>query len=105
MNILVVGVSHKTASVEIREKLSIPEPQAGEAIAQLCSYPHIEEATIISTCNRLEIYIVTDETQQGVQEVTQFLSEHGKLPPFELRPHLLILLHQDAIMHLLRVAA
>ncbi|NET37355.1 MAG: glutamyl-tRNA reductase, partial [Cyanothece sp. SIO1E1] len=42
---------------------------------------------------------------QGVQEVTQFLSEHGKLPPFELRPHLLILLHQDAIMHLLRVAA
>jgi glutamyl-tRNA reductase len=49
MNILVVGLSHKTAPVEIREKLSIPEPQIELAAAQLQSYPHIEEVAILST--------------------------------------------------------
>ncbi|MEL6788872.1 MAG: glutamyl-tRNA reductase, partial [Cyanobacteria bacterium J06607_15] len=55
MHIAVVGLSHKTAPVEVREKLSIPEPQTEGAIAHLLSYPSIEETTILSTCNRLEI--------------------------------------------------
>lgn len=105
MNIAVVGLSHKTAPVEVREKLSIPEPQVEGAIAHLLSYPHIEEVAILSTCNRLEIYIVTSETQQGVAELTQFLSEHSKVPVYHLRPHLFILLHEDAAMHLMRVSA
>jgi len=105
MNIAVVGLSHKTAPVEVREKLSIPEPQMESAIAQLISCPHIEEVTILSTCNRLEIYIVTHETEQGIREVTQFLLEHSKLPRSSLRQHLFMLLHQDAVMHLMRVAA
>lgn len=105
MNIIVVGLSHKTAPVEVREKLSIPTPQMEAAIAHLCSYPHIEEATILSTCNRLEVYVVVSETEQGVREVTQFLGEYGKLPTHQLRPYLFILLHQDAVMHLMRVAA
>ncbi|MEB3269845.1 MAG: glutamyl-tRNA reductase, partial [Leptolyngbya sp.] len=105
MNIAVVGLSHKTAPVEVREKLSIPTPQTAEAIAQLTSYPHIEEVAILSTCNRLEILIVTQQTEQGVLEVTQFLSEYGKVPLHDLREHLFILLHQDAVMHLMRVSA
>ncbi len=105
MHIAVVGLSHKTASVEVREKLSIPEPQTEGAIAHLLSYPSIEEVTILSTCNRLEIYIVTQESEQGIREVIQFLSEHSKLPVRTLRPHLFMLLHQDAVMHLMRVSA
>jgi len=105
MNIAVVGLSHKTAPVEIREKLSIPEPQTESAIAHLNSYPHIDEVAILSTCNRLEIYIVASETDQGVREVTQFLSEHSKLPVTSLRQHLFVLLHEDAVMHVMRVAA
>ncbi|MEB3886414.1 glutamyl-tRNA reductase [Lyngbya sp. CCY1209] len=105
MNIAVVGLSHKTAPVHVREKLSIPEPQIEGAIAHLLSYPHLEEVAILSTCNRLEIYIVTAETQPGIREVTQFLSESGQLPLHQLRPHLFTLLHDDAIMHLMRVAA
>lgn len=105
MNIAVVGLSHKTAPVEVREKLSIPTPQVGEAIAHLTNYPHIEEVAILSTCNRLEILIVTDQTQQGVQEVIQFLADYGKVSLNDLREHLFILLHQDAVMHLMRVAA
>lgn len=105
MHIAVVGLSHKTAPVEIREKLSIPEPQTEGAIAHLLTYPSIEEVTVLSTCNRLEIYIVTQESEQGIREVTQFLSEHSKLPVMSLRPHLFILLHEDAVMHLMRVSA
>lgn len=105
MNIIVVGLSHKTAPVEVREKLSIPTPQMEAAIAHLRSYPHIEEATILSTCNRLEVYVIVRETEPGVREVTQFLAEQGKLPVHRLRPYLFILLHQDAVMHLMRVSA
>ncbi len=105
MNIAVVGLSHKTAPVEVREKLSIQETKLEGVTAQLCGYPHIEEVAILSTCNRLEIYIVATETERGIQELIQFLSEYGQLPLHELRPHLFILLHQDAVMHLMRVAA
>jgi glutamyl-tRNA reductase len=105
MNIAVVGLSHKTAPVEIREKLSIPEPQIESAIAHLLSYPHIDEVAILSTCNRLEIYIVTSETEHGIREVTQFLAEHSKLNTPSLRQHLFVLLHDDAVMHVMRVAA
>ncbi|MBE9127460.1 MULTISPECIES: glutamyl-tRNA reductase [unclassified Coleofasciculus] len=104
MNIAVVGLSHKTAPVEVREKLSIPEAQLEEAVQQLCSYPHIEEVAVLSTCNRLEVYIVAKETEQGVREVSQFLSDNSQVPLHQLRQHLFILLHQDAVMHLMRVA-
>ncbi|WP_373526286.1 glutamyl-tRNA reductase [Nostoc sp.] len=104
MNIAVVGLSHKTAPVEVREKLSIPEPQIESAIAHLASYPNISEVAILSTCNRLEIYIVTSEIDQGIREVTQFLAEYSKLPVLSLRQHLFMLLHDDAVMHIMRVA-
>ncbi|MBP5971159.1 glutamyl-tRNA reductase [Brasilonema sp. CT11] len=105
MNIAVVGLSHKTAPVEIREKLSIPEEQIENAIALLCSYPHIEEAAILSTCNRLEIYTVVTQTDLATQEVAQFLSDHSKLPFHDLYQHLFILLQQDAVRHLMQVAS
>ncbi len=105
MNIAVVGLSHKTAPVDVREKLSIPTPQMEAAIAHLCGYPHVEEAAILSTCNRLEIYLVTSETDGGIREASQFLSEYGKLPLHHLRQHLFVLLHEDAVTHLMRVSA
>jgi glutamyl-tRNA reductase len=104
MNLAVIGLTHKTAPVEVREKLSIPEPQYEGAIAQLCAYPHIEEVAVLSTCNRLEIYLVLKETEPGIREVMQFLAEHSKLPLPTLRPYLFSLLHQDAVMHVMRVA-
>lgn len=105
MNIAVVGLSHKTAPVEVREKLSIPEANIEAAIAQVKAYPHISEVAILSTCNRLEIYFVTTESEAGVVEVVQFLAEVSGLPLTELRPHLFTLLHADAMRHLMRVAA
>ncbi|WP_103669463.1 glutamyl-tRNA reductase [Pseudanabaena sp. BC1403] len=105
MNIAVVGLSHKTATVEVREKLSIPEDRMEAAIAQLMSYPSIEEAAILSTCNRLELYVVTSEAESGIREIMQFLSEFSQLPLQFLRRYLFILLRQDAVTHLMRVAS
>ncbi|MBG1259716.1 glutamyl-tRNA reductase [Nostoc commune] len=105
MNIIAVGLSHKTAPVEIREKLSIPEEKIEQAIARLCSYPHIQEAAILSTCNRLEIYLAVLSAEQAILEVTHFLSEHSKLSTQELNAHLFTLLQQDAVMHLMQVAS
>lgn len=104
MNIAVIGLSHKTAPVDIREKLSVPDTQMEAAIQNLCNHPHIQEATILSTCNRLEIYIVTPTADRGVQDAIQFLSEFGKISLADLKHHLFILLHEDAVMHLMRVA-
>jgi glutamyl-tRNA reductase len=104
MNIAVIGLSHKTAPVDIREKLSVPDTQMEAAIHTLCNHPHIQEATILSTCNRLELYIVTPTTDRGVQDAIQFLAEFSKIPLKDLKQHLFILLHKDAVMHLMRVS-
>jgi glutamyl-tRNA reductase len=105
MNITAIGLSHKTAPVEVREKLSIPEPQIEAAIKTLQACPHIEEVAILSTCNRLEIYLVSKDAEMGIREVSQFLTEYGQLSIEDLRHHLFMLLHDDAVMHLMRVAA
>ena len=104
MNIAVVGLTHKTAPVEVREKLGIPEPDYKGAIAQLAACPNVEEVAVLSTCNRLEIYLVLSDVEAGVREIMQFLSIHSKLPIATLRPYLFTLLHQDAVMHLMRVS-
>ena len=91
--------------MEVREKLSIPEDRMEAAIAQLMSYPSIEEAAILSTCNRLELYVVTNEAESGIREIMQFLSEFSQLPLQFLRRYLFILLRQDAVTHLMRVAS
>ncbi len=105
MNIVVIGLSHKTAPVEVREKLSIPEPQLEAAMKSLQNCAHIAEVAILSTCNRLEIYVVVTETELGIREVSQFLSDYGQLSIADLRHHLFVLLQEDAVMHLLRVAS
>ena len=104
MEFVCLGVNHKTAPVDIREKLSVPDTQMEAAIQNLRDRHHIQEATILSTCNRLEIYIVTPTADRGVQEAIQFLAEYGKIPLTALKQHLFILLHEDAVMHLMRVA-
>ena len=105
MNIVVVGLCHKTAPVEVREKLSIQETKIEEAIASLLSYPHVEEVAVISTCNRLEIYGVVRATEPGIWEIMRFLCDLGSFSPRELRKHLFTLLHHDALAHLMRVSS
>lgn len=64
-----------TAPVEMREKLAVPEAEWPRAITELCSFPHIEEAAVLSTCNRMEIYVVALSWHRGVREVTEWMSK------------------------------
>jgi glutamyl-tRNA reductase len=106
MNIIVVGLSHKTAPVEIREKLAVPESRMGEALNRLCSYPGVRETLVLSTCNRVEVYAVVDEAETGLSQVQDFLATaHLALPSEQLAPHLYRHIDERAIGHLFRVAS
>jgi glutamyl-tRNA reductase len=105
MHIAVVGLSHRTAPVEIRERLSIPEQTMEVSLQQLRADEQVLEASILSTCNRLEIYTLLRHPDQGIEAVASFLSQVSGLAVQDLSPHLFTYHHEDAIAHLLRVAA
>lgn len=106
MHLIVVGLSHKTAPVEIREKLAVPESRMGEALSRLCSYPGIKEGLVLSTCNRVEVYSVVDDLDQGYGRIQEFLADtHLSLSSEQLTPHLYWHTGDRAITHLFRVAA
>jgi len=105
MHIAVVGLSHRTAPVEIRERLSIPEQTMEQSLQQLRADEQVLEASILSTCNRLEIYALLRHPEQGISAVGGFLSRHSGLAVEDLTPHLFTYHHEDAVAHLLRVAA
>jgi glutamyl-tRNA reductase len=105
MHIAVVGLSHRTAPVEIRERLSIPEQSMEASLQQLRADEQVLEASILSTCNRLEIYTLLRHPDQGISAVGSFLSNISGLAVEELSPHLFTYHHEEAIGHLLRVSA
>ncbi|ALA58192.1 glutamyl-tRNA reductase [Nitrospira moscoviensis] len=106
MHLIVVGLSHKTAPVEIREKLAVPESRLGEALTRLCSYPGVKEGILLSTCNRVEVYSVVDEIESGYSRIQEFLADtHLSLSSEQLTPHLYWHTGDRAIAHLFRVAA
>ena len=106
MHLIVVGLSHKTAPVEIREQLAVPESRIGEALTRLCSYPGIKEGILLSTCNRVEVYSVVDDVDNGYGRIQEFLADtHLSLSSEQLTPHLYWHTGDRAIAHLFRVAA
>ena len=106
MHIVVVGLSHKTAPVEIREKLAVPESRMGEALTRLCSYQGVREGIVLSTCNRVEVYAVVDEIEAGYGRIQEFLADaHMSLSSEQLTPHLYWHQGDRAISHLFRVAS
>ncbi|MEI6828397.1 MAG: glutamyl-tRNA reductase [Synechococcaceae cyanobacterium ELA445] len=105
MHIAVIGLSHRTAPVEIRERLSIPEQKLEDSLQLLGSEEQVLEASILSTCNRLEIYALLRHPEQGITAMGSFLSQHSGLPFSELTPHLFAYHHEEAVDHLMRVAS
>jgi len=73
--IVCIGLNIHTAPVEMREKLAIPEDRWPQVIKDLCAFNHIEEAAVLSTCNRMEIYVVALSQHRGVKEVTDWMSK------------------------------
>ena len=105
MHTIVVGVNHRTAPVEIREKLSFVESELPQAMQTLQQQKSILENIIISTCNRTEIYAVVDQLHTGRYYVKSFLADWFDMPLESLSSHLVIQENDGAIEHLLRVSA
>ncbi|KAI5403073.1 glutamyl-tRNA reductase 1, chloroplastic [Lathyrus oleraceus] len=104
-SIVVIGLSVHTAPVEMREKLAIPEAEWPRAIAELCNLNHIEEAAVLSTCNRMEIYVVALSQHRGVKEVMEWMSKTSSVPVSELCEHRFLLYNRDATQHIFQVSA
>ncbi|XP_050212924.1 glutamyl-tRNA reductase 1, chloroplastic-like [Mercurialis annua] len=104
-SIVVIGLSIHTAPVEMREKLAIPEAEWPRAIGELCGLNHIEEAAVLSTCNRMEIYVVALSQHRGVKEVTDWMSKTSGISVSEICQHQFVLYNNDATQHLFEVSA
>eukprot|EP01042_Synura_sphagnicola_P009622 gene9622-12349_t len=107
IEVVVLGLSHHHATVDVREKLAIPESQWQEAAARLCDYDSIAEAAVLSTCNRFEVYLGGPNPYKCVHDAMNYLLDRagGTLSPEVLRRNLFMLSGEDAVWHILRVSA
>ena len=105
MKLLLTGVSHKTAPVEVREHLAFRPETLPSALQDLKSRPGVTEAVILSTCNRVEITLTTADEADPQTVVDSFLADHKAIAADHIAPHLYRYEGRDAIHHLFRVAS
>ena len=107
MSILLVGVNHKTAPVEIRERLAFSDEACAAGLRRLVDGDVVREGLIVSTCNRVEILgaTVSNQIEFGAGRLTQFLDTSGQLPAGFLEKHLYLHTNEEAVRHLFRVAS
>lgn len=103
-SIVAMGLTVHNCPVEIREKLAVPEAEWPRAIEELINYPHLEEAAVLSTCNRMEVYVMALSWHRGVKEIEDWMCRASGVPIEELRPYLFLLKDRDATSHLFNVA-
>lgn len=103
-HIILIGVNHKTAPVELREKLSFSREETLVALEELKQHPDIKEALIFSTCNRTEILYVSD-SDSSVDDITVFISAHKHIAVSEFASALYVLHRDEAVRHIFRVAS
>lgn len=105
MEIIVVGLSHKTAPVAVRETVAFAPENMQEPLEQMCALDDVAEALIVSTCNRVELYAATNEPQAAVAQLKQFLADYHDLPLAQLDGHLYTKQGKEAIRHVFEVAS
>ncbi|SDS55905.1 glutamyl-tRNA reductase [Corynebacterium timonense] len=105
MSVLVVGMSHRSAPVALLERLSMDAAVQEETATTLVEQPSLSEAMIISTCNRLEVYAVTNSFHSGVEDILRVLSATSKVGEPELRTYLYVRYADAAAEHMMTVAA
>ena len=102
MTFQLIGVNHKTAPVEVRERLAIPESRLPEALRSFTQHPGVQEGLILSTCNRVELLA---RTQNGGADLRGFLGDFFRMDRSLMDPHLYEYCEKDAVRHLFRVTS
>ena len=105
MHLFLVGVSHRTAPVDLREKLDFSSGDVGAAVEALAARSSAAESVVLSTCNRSEIYVASASLEAARDEIVRFLAEYHQLPAESFTPHLFSVTEADVARHLFRVAA
>jgi glutamyl-tRNA reductase len=103
--LLVIGASHKTAALSLRERLALPEGRAASLVGELVAAAEVHEAVAISTCNRTEIYLVAADPVDAESLALSALARHAGIRPTELLGNLYSLRGTEAVRHLFGVAA
>ena len=102
-SVLLVGLNHRTAPVEIRERLSVGETRLAEVAESLQRIPRVAGTTVLSTCNRVEV--IVSAARDVTDDLIDWLATHARIAREELEPHLYVLRNSDAVTHLFRVAS
>ena len=105
MHLLLVGASHRTAPVELRERLDFSSRGLEEAVRALAQRTSTREAVVISTCNRAELYVACHDPSGAGEDLLAFFSDFHHLPADQIRPHLYTHIDRDAARHLFRVSS
>ena len=103
MSLITLGINHKTAPLDLRERLAFTPQSLPEALSSLKKLSHIEEASILSTCNRTELYCVTSEDND--QKIIEWFSNFHGLDTDLIREHLYVHAHEATIRHAMEVAS
>ncbi len=107
--LLLLGVNHTTAPIDVRERLAIPIARLADATRTLAHQPGVREALILSTCNRVELLTVQDAETQPDNKPTpgmlSFLNDYLNVPLNDIQPHVYEFREREAIRHLFRVAS
>jgi glutamyl-tRNA reductase len=102
MRFQLIGVNHKTAPVEVRERLAIPESRLAEACKRLAGHPAVAEGMIVSTCNRVEFLA---NMKNGAGDLRSFLHDYFAVDPGEFESYLYEFREDEAVRHVFRVAS
>jgi glutamyl-tRNA reductase len=105
VHLLLVGLSHRTAPVELRERVDFQARDLQTALRALASRGSAREAVVVSTCNRAEMYVACEEPEPTRQDLLNFLSDYSEVAAGDVTPHAYDLSDLDAARHLFRVAA
>ena len=105
MSVVVIGLNHRTAPLELLERVTVPGDALAKALHDLGSRPNVGEAVVLSTCNRTEVYVVAERFHGAYQDVRDFLCDLGSLGPDEVGHHLYAYYDDEAVSHLFSVAA
>ena len=105
MSVLVVGLSHRSAPVEVLERAAVGADEIPKLLDEMLHGSHVTEVMMLSTCNRIEVYAVVDAFHGGLADVSSVLGRHAALPLAELTEHLYVHYAGSAVQHLFAVAA
>jgi glutamyl-tRNA reductase len=105
MSVLVVGISHRTAPVGVLERVALDDEAARKLTVDLLDSDHVTEAVVVSTCNRVEVYVDVDRFHGSVEDVSQILADRAGTGRDSVVPHLFVHYDEAAVAHLFRVAA